>query len=44
MKFDEAFPAPPGLDAAREILLKRQQERDKREQEEQKRDPFTRVS
>ena len=44
MTFDQAFPAPPGLDAARKFLLDRQQNREREREEIKKRDPFTRMS
>lgn len=42
MTFDEAFGPPPGLDMAREYLLKRQQDREREREEIRKRDPFAR--
>jgi hypothetical protein len=42
MTFVEAFPPPPGLDAAREFLTKRQQAREQKMEEIKKRDPMSR--
>lgn len=39
---DEVFPAPPGLDAARQFLIQRQQQRQLEEQERRARDPISR--
>jgi hypothetical protein len=44
MTFDEAFPPPPGLDAARAFLLERQKERERQREEIKKRDPIGRMS
>ena len=42
MKFEEAFPPPPGLDSAREFLVKRNQARTQQQEEIKKRDPMSR--
>lgn len=44
MKFEEAFPPPPGLESARKVLLEREQERERKREEIKQRDPIGRMS
>jgi hypothetical protein len=44
LSLEQAFPPPPGLDQAREILVKRQQQRLQEKEEARQRDPISRKS